>query len=1069
MEAKRLENKRRKEKENSGKEVDSRAEKKRLLKHDWSQTHAEVSATLDVGFPVDSNQVTLECTDCQCSVTLPDGRQWQCELYAPVVAECTSLVQKSKRVVVKMVKQDPNIDWQQLEKVEGAPASLPSSDEESKDVNPPVELVNPKYDYYESGANGDTVTVTLFVKSISKEALAVDFDERGFLVKFHTKNTNTEFLEQHGASEETTFTWRVNVKEAIRPEDCRYRLSPCKLELVLKKKVASRWSSLELAPPPKKIAEPVAAPSNTWVPVSRNVQGRTPLSNVAPVHQLTNNVQPSVQPAVLDSCAGDASTASAAQVDPLSKKVVNKLETRPPPAPPAVVAPGYTGLDNLGNTCFMNAVLQCLANTREFRDYFLSATFQGELNRDNPLGMHGELAVAFAVLASWLWSGKQRSFAPARLKSLISIKAPQFTGFAQHDAQEFMAFLLDGLHEDLNRIHNKPYVERVESNGRPDSVVADESWSNYKLRNDSIVVDLFQGQYKSTVICPKCQKVSISFDPFLYLTVPLPKRQRVFVVHFFALDPQSIPVKLRVRLNHDAKIQDLKEEIFKKTKVSPKNLRLLEVYNRRIYKVYGRDESLVGVTPKDQIFAFEVLDKEVARERVVEVAVVQRALMPPLANTCSSCGKECVAEEDKLKRCTRCFRVGYCNRTCQTNHWQQHKSACKFYPELVGLPFVLSMPASQATYQNICRLMEAHSRHSVNVFQPPVESSKRTLEAATAAATCNSEVADTNQEVEIHADTVSQGAGDSSGAMFTVTSVNTENVASKTDFVLEDEGTEPLDFSGVIRLAMDWKNDQRQGNYVLVESKEVEYSMSDDDRSMSIYEEDGITLHQCLRLFTEPEVLDPQEAWYCPSCREHRQATKEFSLWRLPVVLVIQLKRFSFTRSIFRDKIDKMVDFPVYGLDMSPYYCGPRSTEGPSTIYDLFAVTNHHGGMLGGHYTAFARCVDPVDTHLSEIGWRLFDDSRVVDVSDPRVVTASAYMLFYRRRGVPFELPTVVPRASPSASRLVPVQSQKLVKDQENLLGQELACLSDSNNNKQACETSDDSAMDEEEDMNCPD
>ncbi|KAH8030018.1 hypothetical protein HPB51_006450 [Rhipicephalus microplus] len=368
---------------------------------------------------------------------------------------------------------------------------------------------------------------------------------------------------------------------------------------------------------------------------------------------------------------------------------------------------------------------------------------------------------------------------------------------------------------------------------------------------------------------------------------PLDKRNRLLFTF-----------QLRVRLNHDAKIQDLKEEIFKKTKVSPKNLRLLEVYNRRIYKVYGSEESLVGVNPKDQIFAFEVLDRDVARERVVELAVVQRALMPPLASTCSSCGKECVAEQDKLKRCTRCFRVGYCNRVCQTNHWQQHKSACKFYLELVGLPFVVSMPASQATYQNLCRLMEAHSRHSVNVFQPPVESSKRTLEAATAA--CTNE-----------ADSVSQGAGDSSGAMFTVTSVSSENTECKTDFVLEDEGNEPLDFSGVIRLAMDWKNDQRQGNYVLVESKEVEYAMSDDDRNMSIYEEDGITLDQCLRLFTEPEVLDPQEAWYCPGCREHRQATKEFSLWRLPVVLVIQLKRFSFTRSIFRDKIDKMVDFPV--------------------------------------------------------------------------------------------------------------------------------------------------------------
>lgn len=154
---------------------------------------------------------------------------------------------------------------------------------------------------------------------------------------------------------------------------------------------------------------------------------------------------------------------------------------------------------------------------------------------------------------------------------------------------------------------------------------------------------------------------------------------------------------------------------------------------------------------------------------------------------------------------------------------------------------------------------------------------------------------------------------DKSGAMFGVTSVNphAENGPSKTDFVFEDRGDEPLDFSRVYHLAMDWKNDQRQENYVLVESRDVEYAGVDDDSNLSSCEDNGITLNQCLTLFTEPEVLSPQEAWYCPNCKEHRQATKELSLWRLPVVLIIQLKRFSFTRSIFRDKIDKMVDFPV--------------------------------------------------------------------------------------------------------------------------------------------------------------
>ena len=61
--------------------------------------------------------------------------------------------------------------------------------------------------------------------------------------------------------------------------------------------------------------------------------------------------------------------------------------------------------------------------------------------------MSGKLALSFAVLLRVLWSGQHRSYAPRELKDLVASKATQFTGHAQHDAQEFMAFLLDGLHE----------------------------------------------------------------------------------------------------------------------------------------------------------------------------------------------------------------------------------------------------------------------------------------------------------------------------------------------------------------------------------------------------------------------------------------------------------------------------------------------------------------------------------------------------------------------------------------------------------------------------------------------
>ena len=171
-----------------------------------------------------------------------------------------------------------------------------------------------------------------------------------------------------------------------------------------------------------------------------------------------------------------------------------------------------------------------------FINIIVDKQFQTDINRDNPLGFGGSLAIAFAVILRQLWSGQRDSIEPSHLKNLLANRASQFSGYAQHDAQEFMAFLLDGLHEvikmlpiifrwtnsfskrllqDLNRVKVKPLTTPVESNGRPDDVVADEAWKVYKMRNDSVIVDLFQGQYKSTLICPACQKVTFNDRNYL--------------------------------------------------------------------------------------------------------------------------------------------------------------------------------------------------------------------------------------------------------------------------------------------------------------------------------------------------------------------------------------------------------------------------------------------------------------------------------------------------------------------------------------------------------------------------
>ena len=184
---------------------------------------------------------------------------------------------------------------------------------------------------------------------------------------------------------------------------------------------------------------------------------------------------------------------------------------------------GVIGLKNLGNTCFLNSSLQCLSATIPFTDYFLGFNYRSEINTDNFLGTGGKLVVAYAELMKKMWLGDKSVAEPKDFKQQIGTFAPQFNGRNQHDSQEFLSFLLDGIHEDLNRVKNRPYIEDKDCDGKNDEADAIEAWKNYLKRNRSLVVDLFQGQLKNTCRCLTCGHQNIRFETFMYLSLPIAK------------------------------------------------------------------------------------------------------------------------------------------------------------------------------------------------------------------------------------------------------------------------------------------------------------------------------------------------------------------------------------------------------------------------------------------------------------------------------------------------------------------------------------------------------------------
>ncbi|CAG8622358.1 9116_t:CDS:2, partial [Cetraspora pellucida] len=188
---------------------------------------------------------------------------------------------------------------------------------------------------------------------------------------------------------------------------------------------------------------------------------------------------------------------------------------------------GTTGLRNLGNTCFMNSIIQCLSGTLPFARYFLDGSFKRHINRDNPLGTNGVLADKFATLIRVMWSDQYVSISPVSLKEAVGCFAPQFSGSEQQDSQEFLAYLLDGLHEDLNINYNSVNndlapLDADEFEKLSPSIASELAWEKHLMRNSSIVVSLFQGQFCNRLMCMTCGKTSTSYDVFMYLSLPIP-------------------------------------------------------------------------------------------------------------------------------------------------------------------------------------------------------------------------------------------------------------------------------------------------------------------------------------------------------------------------------------------------------------------------------------------------------------------------------------------------------------------------------------------------------------------
>ncbi|XP_067390205.1 ubiquitin carboxyl-terminal hydrolase 31 [Emydura macquarii macquarii] len=681
-------------------------------------------------------------------------------------------------------------------------------------------------------------------------------------------------------------------------------------------------------------------------------------------------------------------------------------EPQPQPPPPEALepgpelVPGVAGLKNHGNTCFMNAVLQCLSNTELFAEYLALEHYRAGRpaggDGEPPCAGHGdgpalgpaaaagpgappangvppppkgEVTEQLAQLVRALWTLEYTPQHSREFKSIVSKNSMQYRGNSQHDAQEFLLWLLDRVHEDLNNV--------VKHNGRPplkpplEDVALLEA-SGFPI-NSSFIQELFQAQYRSSLTCPHCQKQSNTFDPFLCISLPIPlPHTRPLYVTVVYQGKCSHCMRIGVAVPLSGTVAKLREAVSRETKIPTEQIVLTEMYYDGFHRSFCDTDDLDTVHESDCIFAFETPEifrpEGILSQRGIHVNNNLNNLKYSTDHHRTSFTQGAV-KSGKLEPSPRSTAndkivLLVCNRA---STGQQGKR--------FGQPFVLHLEKTIAwdlLQKEILEKMQYILRPSACIQVCPF--SLRVVSVV--------------------------------GITYLLPQEERPLCHPTVERALKSCGQGG---TAHVKLVVEWDKETKDYLFVNMEDEYVPDSESVRQQRELHHQPQSCTLSQCFQLYTKEEQLAPDDAWRCPHCKQLQQGSITLSLWTLPDVLIIHLKRFR-QEGDRRMKLQNMVKFPLTGLDMTPHVVkrSQSSWSLPSHwspwrrpyglgrdpedyIYDLYAVCNHHGTMQGGHYTAY--CKNSVDGL-----WYCFDDADVQQLAENEVCKQTAYILFYQRR-----------------------------------------------------------------------
>ncbi|XP_037533548.1 ubiquitin carboxyl-terminal hydrolase 16 [Nematolebias whitei] len=619
------------------------------------------------------------------------------------------------------------------------------------------------------------------------------------------------------------------------------------------------------------------------------------------------------------------------------------------------------GLSNLGNTCFFNAVIQNLSQTQLLRQIIIKATEEKRsveiksgicldlepilVELDQP----GSLSLSMCKLLYEIQESKKGVVTPRELFTQVCKKAARFKGFQQQDSQELLRYLLDGMRaEELKRVSTGIMEALKRSNKGTDEEHLKARLKEYEKNGlpQNFVDQVFGGEMTSTIMCEQCKTVSVVTEMFLDLSLPVS--------------------------DEAYRKKNQKKELPKKNSLSQDGTTSPDLTS-------GNDDISTGVSSKYQQKKAKRQQKKQAKQQKRQQKLDSKVTLDVLTSPSRAENEEIDGTEDKTD----------VKNTDAEPH--EETSVSDPHPDL-------------GQDQNASREKENGEDSATDcdsLAASPV--SNRFTALSEEQRSQDSTLCDKMSDMELEEE-------DDTALVDKM-----ERVDLNDAFVEDSDALE----QGVER-----ENEMLEAKEYTVTNQDPELAFNT-LATRTLPEKQECSVQSCLFQFTEVETLTQSNSLLCVTCTKQQQgkdkvkgtksnvytdALKQMLISSPPAVLTLHLKRFQ-QNGYSICKVNRHVHFPLI-LDLAPY-CAAKCkniSEGDAQIlYSLYGIVEHSGTMRSGHYTAYVKVRPeyhkPSSNGFTKEGeaeplrgvWFHVSDTSVQPVSESKVLSCQAYLLFYER------------------------------------------------------------------------